>query len=78
MVIKGLEMGRNIFDLCLFYKWINDHFVMVLLWVEDFSIVTIVGPDKLIPGIQSKFLAINRFENTREMNEYVYFEVERN
>ena len=45
-----MNMAQNAVGPCLFYQWIDEQLVVIiLLWMDDFSKF---GPDRLVPFIQ--------------------------
>ena len=53
--MRVLTMARNCVNPCLFYKWIEGHLVLVLVWIDDFALF---GPDHLIPPIKEELIKV--------------------
>jgi hypothetical protein len=68
MAMDVMNMARNAVDPCLFYQWIDNQLVVILLWVDDFPIF---GPDELVPGIKDELLSLFSFKDVGEIKEYV-------
>ena len=75
LAMRSVQLERNCVDPCMFYKWVNGSFVIVLTWIDDFLIA---GPDHLIPGIRRDIEAVFDCEDVGVMVEYVGCKVDCN